>query len=71
MNAYRQIADGEWVRLGIDHHRRRCCDCGLVHDEQYRIVRRRAGTELWMRAVRNVKATMIKRKAMLPPKESF
>jgi hypothetical protein len=73
MSAYRQIADGEWVQLGMAHHRRRCCDCVLVHDEQYRILKRKGAVELWMRAVRNVRATSIKRtKLQRPPlKESF
>jgi transcription initiation factor TFIIIB Brf1 subunit/transcription initiation factor TFIIB len=31
-----QIAEGKWYRIrGYTHHE--CCDCGLVHKEQYRM----------------------------------
>ena len=31
-----QIAEGKWYRIrGYTHHE--CCDCGLVHKEEYRM----------------------------------
>lgn len=51
---FRHIRDGEWFCPTIKHQMA-CCDCGLVHDVEFRIV---------MRAVRNEKATKAKRNAV-------
>jgi len=50
---YTQIQDGEWIRPEGDNYREQCCDCGLVHNVEFRIV---DGHVEW-RAVRNAKAT--------------
>lgn len=35
---YEQIIDGEWTRWDRIGNKDRCCDCGLVHIVDYRIV---------------------------------
>ena len=35
---YEQADDGEWIRPVMRGHRNACCDCGLVHVIDYRIV---------------------------------
>lgn len=35
---YHSVKDGEWV-TPTRQHRMACCDCGLVHDMTFRIVR--------------------------------
>ena len=37
MNSYIQRFDGEWVDVTCERFLA-CCDCGLVHREQYRII---------------------------------
>ena len=52
-NKYTQILDGEWIRTIKRGYSEQCCDCGLVHDIQFRIVDGRVE----YRAVRNNRAT--------------
>lgn len=35
---YYHASDGEWIRVTKRNHREQCCDCGLVHRVNYRIV---------------------------------
>lgn len=35
---YHQIVDGEWVRVLKRGFRDMCCDCGLVHRMDFRII---------------------------------
>lgn len=35
---YHQVIVGEWVRIPMRKHVDACCDCGLVHVLNYRIV---------------------------------
>lgn len=54
-----QIEDGKWYRLrGYTHSE--CCDCALVHLEEYRLV----DGHLEWRAVRDDKATNARRKEL-------
>lgn len=36
---YKHVESGEWFRVAKREHRNACCDCGLVHVVDYRIVR--------------------------------
>ena len=54
-----QIIDGSWYRIrGYTHHE--CCDCGLVHREEYRM---NDGHVEW-RASRDEKLTAARRKKL-------
>jgi hypothetical protein len=44
-----QINDGEWVTISWDKQREMCCDCGLVHETDYRVTE---GGKLQFRAFR-------------------
>ena len=35
---YQQIYDGDWIRPRRKGYREMCCDCGLVHRLDFRIV---------------------------------
>ena len=63
MRRYTQIYDGNWfmpARKGSTA----CCDCGLVHDEEYRLVKAGRGKAILMKMVRNKKATAARRRSM-------
>lgn len=54
-----QIEDGKWYRVrGYTHSE--CCDCALVHKEEYRLV----DGHLEWRASRDDKATNARRKKL-------
>lgn len=50
---YEQIQDGEWFSPRKKSHQEQCCDCGLVHTIDYRIV----GGAVQLRATRNERRT--------------
>lgn len=37
-STYPEAEDGEWILPVANGHRHQCCDCGLVHKVDYRIV---------------------------------
>jgi len=54
-----QIEDGKWYRVrGYTHSE--CCDCALVHKEEYRLV----DGQLEWKATRDDKTTKIRRKEL-------
>jgi hypothetical protein len=55
---YQQRLDGEWVEVVERKARVGCCDCGLVHDLEFKIAR----GKLYFRAFRNERATAQKRR---------
>lgn len=50
-----RIEDGEWFQVAdkAHHFKMGCCDCGLVHDMEFRVV----DGKIQIRAVRNNRAT--------------
>ncbi len=56
---YTQIHDGDWITPHHRDYRLACCDCGLTHDVQFRIVR----GSVQFRASRNNRATSAARRA--------
>jgi hypothetical protein len=57
---YHQLQDGEWMRPTRRGFRDACCDCGLVHRMEFRIVE---GT-IEFRSTRDNKATAAMRRRM-------
>lgn len=53
MKQYEQIYDGEWFKWNWRGNKHQCCDCGLVHDVDYRV----KNGHLEMRCYRNGRAT--------------
>lgn len=35
---YYHVQDGEWIRVAKRDYREQCCDCGLIHRLNFRIV---------------------------------
>jgi len=56
---YEQIHDGEWVEpTPQTGHKMACCDCGLVHTVNFRIVK----GKVQFQAIRDKRATATRRK---------
>ncbi len=71
MATYLQRYDGEWVDVTVRRNLA-CCDCGLVHEEEYRIIEAENGTEhILKRIVRNNRATANKRRSLKARKEGI
>ena len=51
---YPQVSDGEWVQPNMREYKMACCDCGLIHRMQFRIVK---GKKVQLRAWRDNRAT--------------
>lgn len=63
MTRYHQEVEGDdgwtrWVHPVMEGYRMGCCDCGLVHDMDFRVV----GDRVEFRARRNERATAAKRR---------
>lgn len=54
---YHHLTDGEWFRPAMRNHHDQCCDCGLVHLMDFRIVTVRGRQRVEYRARRHGKAT--------------
>jgi len=55
----------EWVYPNRKLYKMACCDCGLVHDMQFALVKRGLGKAIVFRARRNNKSTGQVRRAIL------
>ena len=58
MVKYKQAHDGEWIEPVRNGYKLACCDCGLVHRVQFRIV----NGKIQFRAFRDNRATAAKRR---------
>ena len=45
---YEQVDEGEWFDVKKIGHPIKCCDCGMVHDWDFRTVKH--GTQTWIQA---------------------
>lgn len=54
---YSPVQDGEWVQPKRKGYRMRCCDCGLVHTMDFRLVKYGNGRKIQFRATRDQRAT--------------
>lgn len=50
---YYQVTDGEWIRVPKRGYKEQCCDCGLVHRMNFRIV----DGKIEIQTFRDVRAT--------------
>lgn len=56
---YRQACDGDWIEPTPQRgHKMRCCDCGLIHRINFRVVRGRVQFQAW----RDARATAAARR---------
>lgn len=47
-----QQFDGEWVKPVMKNYRMKCCDCGLVHRIDFKVIRWGRGHKVLFRAFR-------------------
>lgn len=52
---YKQVHEGEWVYPKKRGYRMKCCDCGLVHILNFKLVKRGNGKAILMQAFRQPK----------------
>jgi hypothetical protein len=57
MRRYPKVTEGEWVQPRREGYRMQCCDCGLVHRMQFRLVKYPKGHKIQMRGYRDNRAT--------------
>lgn len=60
MSEYEELEDGKWTEVPRRGHRNACCDCGLVHCVDYRIV----DGKIQIRVRRHKRATVAMRRSM-------
>jgi hypothetical protein len=58
--SYPKITDGEWVRPKQEGYRLACCDCGLIHAVNFRIV----DGHIEFQPTRHARATAQRRRAL-------
>ena len=56
---YHQLRDGDWIRPRRRKFKEQCCDCGKVHDVDFRLVKSKKGNRYYIefRAAANTRAT--------------
>ena len=61
---YKNVKDGEWVQPVRHGYKVMCCDCGLVHTINFRLVSRGPGRgfKIQFQAFRNARATAAARR---------
>lgn len=66
MTKYTQVYDGEWVQPVSRGYKMSCCDCGLVHVLNFRVVKYAGGkrTKVQFQAFRDDRKTAAKRRYM-------
>ena len=67
MSKYPYVDDNEWLRPIMKGYGFCCCDCGLVHHMDFRVIRWGRGHKIELRARRDNRATGQVRRHM--PKE--
>ena len=60
--------DSEWVDVTCERSIQ-CCDCGLVHRENYRIIESENGDHIIRQAFRDNRATAARRRSLKARKE--
>jgi len=58
MSKYKQVTGGEWVQPIMKGYKMMCCDCGLVHIMNFRII----GKKVQIQAFRDNRKTAASRR---------
>lgn len=61
MSRFRVMDAGEWTRPSRKGYRMGCCDCGLVHTMNFKLIKGR----IWMQGFRNERSTAALRRGMV------
>lgn len=59
---YKRVEAGEWVRPVRRGYRMMCCDCGLVHTIDFKLVPYGSGKKIIFQAARDERATAASRR---------
>ena len=62
---YYHVTDGEWIRVPKRGYKEQCCDCGLIHRLNFRIV----DGKIEIQAFRDARATNGARRHFVLSKE--
>jgi len=54
--------EGEWVKPIMKGYKMMCCDCGLVHKLDFKVIRWGRGHKVLFRAYRDNRATALARR---------
>ena len=57
MKKYPRVRDGQWIAPKRKGYRLACCDCGLVHELEFRLMPHAGGKRIVFRARRHKRAT--------------
>lgn len=69
MASYPKVRAGQWVKPRRRFYKMACCDCGLVHKMEFKLVPRGNGKAILLRAWRDNRATAaIRRHTRWPSK---
>ena len=49
---YHKVKEGEWVRPVMKGYKMKCCDCGLVHKIDFKVIKWGRGHKVIFRASR-------------------
>ena len=49
---YHNVKDGEWVQPKRKNYYLKCCDCGLVHKLDFRLIKNNRGATIQFKAKR-------------------
>ena len=64
MPRYKTPTAGEWVQPVRRGYKLGCCDCGLVHTVNFRVVKWGRGTKVQFQVFRNERSTALMRRHM-------
>lgn len=56
---YEQIYDGQWIMPKRKYFYEQCCDCGLVHKVEFKVVKRKILFRAWRIKCKKKKATTL------------
>lgn len=55
---YYHATSGEWLRVPMKNYKEQCCDCGLVHRHNFKIVKDKRGRNtIMVQSFRDGRAT--------------
>ena len=60
--AYPIAKDGQWIQPVMKGYKMACCDCGLIHRLEFKVIKCGRGHKVIFRAWRDYRATAAKRR---------
>lgn len=65
---YRQVHEGEWVKPVMKKYHMQCCNCGIVHLIDFKVIKWGRGHKVLLRAFLKTKTKKGKKHANRPDK---